>query len=84
MKPSALDARTKELIYLAVSIKNRYDFCIEAHSNICRNLGMTAEMYGELMAVVSMANGLNSFGVGYQIRLSDLREPALRANEISD
>lgn len=67
MAGGALDPVMKEMIYLAVSITNRCDYCVQAHTNAARALGMTAEMHGELMAVVALANGLNQYAVGYRI-----------------
>ncbi len=74
MQPGALDTLSKEMIYLAVSATNRCDFCIEAHTNLARKLGMTEQMLGELMEVVALANGLNAYGAGYQVRPSDLAQ----------
>lgn len=74
MQPGALDTLTKEMIYLAVSVTNRCDFCVEAHTGLARKLGMTEQMLGELVEVVALANGLNAYGVGYQVRPSDLAE----------
>lgn len=67
MAAGALDPLTKEMLYLAVSITNRCEYCIEAHTRASRNLGMSEEMLGELMAVVTLANGANQLAVGYQI-----------------
>jgi AhpD family alkylhydroperoxidase len=55
----ALDPLTKEMLYIAVSVTNRCDYCIEAHTRAARALGMTEAMLGELMAVVALANGAN-------------------------
>lgn len=67
MADGEINALTKEMIYLAVSITNRCNYCIEAHTRAARALGMSEEMLGELMAVVSIANGANQLAVGYQI-----------------
>src|SRR5438552_14718344 len=50
--PGALDALTKEMIYLAVSATNGCGYCIASHTAGARKNGMTEEMLGELMAVV--------------------------------
>src|SRR3546814_9553624 len=54
MAPGALDALTKEMIYVAVSATNNCDYCIVSHTAAARKAGMTTEMLGELMAVVGM------------------------------
>lgn len=71
MTPGALDAVTKELIYIAVSASNQCDYCIASHSASARNKGMTEEMFGELMAVVGMANETNALVSGYRVELDD-------------
>lgn len=50
MAPGALDALTKELIYVAVSTTNQCLYCIASHTASARKAGMTEEMFGELMA----------------------------------
>ncbi len=71
MAPGALDALTKELIYLAVSSTNQCSYCMASHSVSARNKGMTEEMFGELMAVVGMANQTNALSSGYQIEIDE-------------
>ena len=67
MAPGALDALTKELIYLAVSVTNQCGYCIASHTVSAKNKGMTEQMFRELMAVVGMANETNRLASGYQI-----------------
>ena len=69
MGPGALDSLTKELIYIAVSATNNCAYCIRAHSASASSKGMTDAMFGELMAVVGMANETNKLVHGYQIPL---------------
>jgi len=71
MAPGALDALTKELIYVAVSVTNGCPYCVATHSASARNKGMTAEMFGELMSVVGMANESNRLANGYQIEIDE-------------
>jgi len=71
MAPGALDAVTKELIYIAVSASNQCDYCIASHSASARKKGMTEEMFGELMAVVGMANETNALVSGYRVALDE-------------
>jgi len=67
MVPGALDPLTKEMIYLAVSVTNGCGYCIASHSTAARQAGMTEEMFGELMAVVGMANETNRLANGYRV-----------------
>jgi len=59
MAPGALDPLTKELVYLAVSASNGCDYCIASHKKAAEARGMTPAMWGELLAVVGMANETN-------------------------
>ena len=69
MGPGALDSLTKELIYIAVSATNNCAYCIRSHSASASSKGMTDAMFGELMAVVGMANETNKLVHGYQVPL---------------
>jgi AhpD family alkylhydroperoxidase len=71
MEPGALDSLTKELIYVAVSVTNQCGYCIASHTAAARKAGMTAEMFGELMAVVGMANETNKLVTGWQVEIDD-------------
>jgi AhpD family alkylhydroperoxidase len=67
MAPGALDPLVKELIYLAVSVTNGCDYCIASHTASARRAGMSQAMFGELMAVVGMANETNRLADGYRV-----------------
>jgi len=67
MAPGVLDAVTKEMIYLAVSVTNGCGYCIASHSAAARKAGMTEAMFGEVMAVVGMANETNRLANGYRV-----------------
>lgn len=67
MAAGALDSLTKEMIYVAVSVTNNCEYCIASHSFAARKSGMTEEMFGELMAVVGMANETNRLANGYRV-----------------
>jgi AhpD family alkylhydroperoxidase len=71
MAPGALDALTKELIYLAVSVTNQCAYCIASHTAAARKAGMTEQMFAELMAVVAMANQTNRLASGYQVEVDE-------------
>ena len=67
MAPGALDVRTKEMVYLAISVTNGCEYCIASHGAAARKAGMTEAMFGELMAVVGMANETNRLANGYRV-----------------
>jgi len=67
MAPGALDALTKEMLYLAVSISNGCSYCIASHTAAARKAGMTEAMFGELMGVVGMANETNRLADGFRV-----------------
>ena len=71
MAPGALDAVTKEMIYLAVSVVNGCDYCINSHTAGARKKGMSEEMLSELMAVIAMASQTNALANGLQIEVDD-------------
>jgi AhpD family alkylhydroperoxidase len=71
MAPGALDALTKEMIYVAVSATNQCGYCIASHTAAARKAGMTDAMLSEVMAVVGMANESNRLASGYQVEIDD-------------
>jgi AhpD family alkylhydroperoxidase len=71
MTPGALDALTKEMIYVAVSATNQCNYCIASHTAAARKGGMTDFMFAELMAVVGMANETNCLATGYQVEIDE-------------
>ena len=71
MAPGALDALTKEMVYLAVSATNQCGYCIASHTAAARKAGMSDAMFSELMAVVGMANETNRLASGYQVEIDD-------------
>jgi AhpD family alkylhydroperoxidase len=71
MASGAMDALTKELIYLAVSVSNQCNYCIASHTAAASRAGMTDAMFTELMAVVGMANESNRLASGYQVEIDE-------------
>lgn len=71
MAPGALDALTKEMIYVAVSATNQCQYCVASHSASARKKGMTDEMFGELMAIVGLANETNALASGYRVEVDE-------------
>ncbi|MBN9396019.1 MAG: carboxymuconolactone decarboxylase family protein [Candidatus Melainabacteria bacterium] len=75
MGPGAIDPLTKEMIYVAVSVTNNCEYCIHSHTAAARAKGMTDEMYGELLAVVGLANETNRLANGYQMEVDERFKP---------
>jgi AhpD family alkylhydroperoxidase len=71
MSPGALDALTKEMIYVAVSVSNQCSYCIASHTASARKKGMTDAAFHELLAVVGMANETNRLAAGYQVEIDE-------------
>ncbi|MBN8732859.1 MAG: carboxymuconolactone decarboxylase family protein [Acidobacteria bacterium] len=66
-----LDPLVKEMLYVAVSVTNQCGYCIASHTAAARKAGMTDAMFGELMAVVGMANETNRLASGYQVEVDE-------------
>ena len=71
MAPGALEPLVKEMIYVAVSVTNGCAYCIATHTEAARRAGMSEAMFGELMAVVGMANETNRLANGYRVPIDD-------------
>jgi len=69
---SAIDAQTKEMIYLAVSIANACSYCVHSHTAAAKARGMTDAQHAELLAIVSLAAKTNHLVTGMQIPLDEV------------
>ena len=67
MAPGALDPLVKELLYIAVSVTNGCEYCIRSHTASARAKGMSEAQFGELLAVIGMANETNRLVAGLQV-----------------
>jgi AhpD family alkylhydroperoxidase len=74
MADGALSPLVKELVYVAVSVTNGCHYCIASHTASARKAGMTDAMFGELMAVVGMANETNRLVNGYRVPIDEAFE----------
>jgi AhpD family alkylhydroperoxidase len=75
VKPSRLDSLTKEIIYLAVSINNNCDYCVNSHTFAARRHGLDDEMLAELTEVVALANAGNRLTIGLQVEPDERFKP---------
>ncbi|ETW92332.1 MAG: alkylhydroperoxidase, partial [Candidatus Entotheonella factor] len=67
MAPGALDALTKELIYIAISAANSCDYCIHSHTASARAKGMSEAQYAELLSVIAMAHQTNGLATAMKV-----------------
>ncbi|TBW40091.1 carboxymuconolactone decarboxylase family protein [Siculibacillus lacustris] len=76
MAPGALDPLVKEMLYVAVSIANGCDYCINTHTASARAKGLTEAQLMELVAVVGMASETNRMVGALQVPVDAIyREP---------
>ncbi|MDR7426946.1 MAG: carboxymuconolactone decarboxylase family protein [Armatimonadota bacterium] len=71
MAPGALDPLTKEMVYIAVSVVNGCQYCINSHTAAARRKGLTDEMLAELLAVIATANQTNALANGFQVEVDE-------------
>ncbi len=73
-RTSRLDARTREMIAVAVSATNGCSYCVNSHTTALKKLGVDDETLGEVLAVAGLFNMTNALADGYQIE-PDVRPP---------
>jgi len=65
--PGALDGKTREMIYIAVSVANGCSYCVHSHTAAARARGMSDEEHGELMQVIGLAAQTNHLVTALQV-----------------
>jgi AhpD family alkylhydroperoxidase len=65
MQPGALDAKTKELIYVAVSVANGCHYCSASHTALAKKKGATEAELAEMVEIVALALEGNSYATFY-------------------
>jgi AhpD family alkylhydroperoxidase len=75
MAPGALDALTKEMIYIAVSAPNNCEYGQHSHTFAARNAGMSDAMLAEVLAVAALANETNRLANGSRIEVDAAYKP---------
>jgi AhpD family alkylhydroperoxidase len=66
-RASLLDAKTREMIALAVSATNGCRYCVNSHTAALRKLGADTQTLGEVLAIAGLFNQTNALADGYQI-----------------
>jgi AhpD family alkylhydroperoxidase len=75
VKPSRLDPLTKELLYLAVSVTNNCEYCINSHTFAARKHGLSDAMLAEFNEIVALANAGNRLTMGLQVETDERFKP---------
>lgn len=65
--PGKLDPVVREMIYIAVSVANGCGYCVHSHTAAARAKGMSAEMEGELLAIIAMASQTNALATAMAV-----------------
>ena len=71
-KETLIDKKTKEMIYMAVSITNNCSYCTHSHTTSAKKLGMNEEEYSEFLRIVSLAAKTNQLVNGLQIPVDEI------------
>ncbi len=72
MAPGEIEALTKEMIYIAVSVANACEYCVHSHTSAAFGKGMTEAQYGELLAVIALAQQNNGLASGMQVPVDEI------------
>ena len=70
-KETLIDKKTKEMIYMAVSITNNCSYCIHSHTASAKKLGMTDEEHAEFLKIVALAAKTNQLVNGLQVPVDE-------------
>lgn len=65
--PGALDPKTREMIYIAVSTANGCGYCVHSHTAAARAKGMTDQEHGELLQIIGLAAMTNHLATALQV-----------------
>jgi AhpD family alkylhydroperoxidase len=71
MAPGALDAKTKEMIYIAVSVASSCPYCVASHTASARAKGVSEAELSELIAVIGMASETNRLVTALQVPIDE-------------
>ena len=62
-----IDAKTREMIYIAVSTANACSYCVHSHTAAAKARGMSEAEHAELMSIISLAASTNHLANGFQV-----------------
>ena len=72
VKDTIIDKKTKEMIYMAVSITNNCSYCTHSHTATAKKLGMTQEEHSEFLSIVALAAKTNQLVNGLQVPIDEI------------
>jgi AhpD family alkylhydroperoxidase len=72
VKDTIIDKKTKEMIYMAVSITNNCSYCTHSHTATAKKLGMTEEEHSEFLSIVALAAKTNQLVNGLQVPIDEI------------
>ena len=72
VKDTIIDKKTKEMIYMAVSITNSCSYCTHSHTATAKKLGMTQEEHSEFLNIVALAAKTNQLVNGLQVPVDEI------------
>ena len=71
-KETLIDKKTKEMIYMAVSITNNCSYCTHSHTASAKKLGMSNEEHSEFLRIVALAAKTNQLVNGLQVPVDEI------------
>lgn len=72
VKETLIDKKTKEMIYMAVSITNNCSYCTHSHTATAKKLGMTLKEHSEFLSIVGLAAKTNQIVNGLQVPVDEI------------
>ena len=72
VKESIIPNKTKEMIYMAVSITNNCSYCTHSHTAAAKKLGMTLEEHSEFLSVIALAAKTNQLVNSIQVPVDEI------------
>jgi len=71
-KETLIDKKTKEMIYMAVSITNNCSYCTHSHTASAKKLGMSDEEHSEFLKIVALAAKTNQLVNSLQVPVDEV------------
>jgi AhpD family alkylhydroperoxidase len=72
VKESIIPNKTKEMIYMAVSITNNCSYCTHSHTAAAKKLGMTSDEHSEFLSVIALAAKTNQLANSIQVPVDEI------------
>ena len=72
VKKTIIPNKTKEMIYMAVSITNNCSYCTHSHTAAAKKLGMTSEEHSEFLNIIALAAKTNQLVNGIQVPVDEI------------